>query len=97
MKLKKDPTLGRNTRKTLLAVAVAVAASPALAQLQLEEIIVTAQKRTELVQDISATVNVVTGESIDRFSALSFLDLEQQTAGVTLSAPNARNSNISMR
>ncbi|HBM84295.1 MAG TPA: hypothetical protein DD459_11550, partial [Halieaceae bacterium] len=84
-------------RKTLLAVAVTTVTTPVLAQMQLEEIIVTAQKRTELVQDISATVNVVTGDAIERFSALSFIDLEQQTAGVTLSAPNARNSNISMR
>ncbi len=84
-------------RKTLLAMAVTVAAAPSIAQLQLEEIIVTAQKRTELLQDVSATVNVVTGDAIERFSTLTFTDLEQQTAGVTLNAPNARNSNISMR
>ena len=40
---------------------------------------------------------MVSGDAIERFSALTFKDLEVQTAGLTLSSPNARNSNISMR
>tara|TARA_R110002072_G_scaffold44344_7_gene124181 strand:+ start:475 stop:2727 length:2253 start_codon:yes stop_codon:yes gene_type:complete len=70
---------------------------PASAQLVLEEVIVTAQKRAESVQDISATVNVVSGEDINRFSAFSFNELQQQTAGLTLASPNSRNSEISLR
>ncbi|MCB1842943.1 MAG: Plug domain-containing protein, partial [Halioglobus sp.] len=90
----------RNTqlfRKSALAAALAVAAMPASAQLVLEEVIVTAQKRAESVQDISATVNVVTGENIERFRAFTFSDLQQQTAGLTLVSPNSRNSEISLR
>ena len=63
----------------------------------LEEVVVTAQKRSESVQDISATVNVVTGENVEKFQAFNFDEIEQLTAGMTLSSPNARNSNISMR
>lgn len=85
-------------RKTAIATALAVLSVPAWAEeLVLEEVIVTAQKRAESVQDIAATVNVVSGESIEKFAAFDFNSLEQQTAGLTLSSPNARNSTISMR
>jgi len=78
--------------------AVALAPASALGEeLVIEEIIVTAQKREQSVQDIAATVNVVTGETIDRFSSLTFSDLESQTAGLSLPTPNARTSNIAMR
>ncbi|MFT6368917.1 MAG: outer membrane receptor protein involved in Fe transport, partial [Bacteroidia bacterium] len=95
MKLNKPAQTIRS--KTAIAAALAAMASPSFAQLILEEVIVTAQKRTETLQDVSATVNVLSGEAIDKFSALNFGDLETQTAGLTLSSPNARSSNISMR
>ena len=86
-------------RRTLLAGAVAAlaAAQAGAGDLVLEEVIVTAQKRSENVQDIAATVNVVSGDSLDKFAAFDFRSIEQQTAGLTLSAPNARNNYISMR
>jgi len=85
-------------RKLALATTVALLAVPAMANdLALEEVIVTAQKRAENVQDIAATVNVVSGESLEKFAAFDFRSIEQQTSGLTLSAPNARNNFISMR
>jgi outer membrane receptor protein involved in Fe transport len=84
--------------RTLLAVAVAAAALPIAAQeLVLEEVIVTATKRAATIQDISGTVNVVTGDSLERLQTFQFRDIEQQTAGLTLSSPNARNASIAMR
>lgn len=84
--------------KNLLALAVMMAVSPVLAQnLVLEEVVVTATKRAVGIQDISGTVNVVSGDAIDRLRTFDFKDIEQQTAGLTLSAPNARNNNISLR
>ena len=88
--------------KTLIAAAVIAVstgtASSAMAQgLVLEEIIVTAQKREARVQDISATVNVVTGDALEKFNTFSFSEIEEQTAGLSLDTPNARNSKISMR
>ena len=54
-------------RKTAIAAALALITAPGMAQnLVLEEVIVTAQKRESTIQDIAATVNVVTGESIDK-------------------------------
>ncbi len=90
--------------RTLIASAVMAASSTVattgLAQpapLMLEEIVVTAQKREASVQDIAATVNVITAEAVEKFQTFSFSEIEQQTAGLTLDTPNARNSNVSMR
>ncbi|MEE4146187.1 MAG: TonB-dependent receptor [Halieaceae bacterium] len=84
--------------RTAIAAALALMSVPALAQeLVLEEVIVTAQKRVENVQDIAATVNVLSGQDIDRFAAFDFTSIQQQTAGLTLAQPNARNNTISMR
>ncbi len=82
-----------------IAVAAAcLAASQAYADsLVLEEVIVTAQKRASTVKDIAATVNVVSGESIQDFATFSFSELEEQTAGLSLTSPNARNQNIGLR
>ncbi len=94
-------SLGRKSLLTAAIVAVTAAmTSNAIAQEQglvLEEIIITAQKRESSVQDISATVNVVTGADIEKFQIFEFGAIEEQTAGLTLSSPNARNSTISMR
>ncbi len=84
--------------KTAIAAALALVTAPSWAQgLVLEEVVVTAQKRTENVRDIAATVNVVSGDSIERFAAFDFNALQQQTAGLTLAQPNARTNTISMR
>ena len=62
-----------NHRSTSLASAVAIAllGSSGLAQAQeamLEEIIVTAQKRSESIQDIPSTVNVIDGDALKEFN-----------------------------
>lgn len=88
----------RTTLASALIAATALNSAAAVAQsLVLEEVIVTAQKRAESVQDISATVNVITGDSIDEFSAFNFKELETQTAGLSLISPNARNATIALR
>ena len=85
-------------RKTAIAAALALITAPGMAQnLVLEEVIVTAQKRESTIQDIAATVNVVTGDSIDKFSSLDFADLQSQTAGLSLNTPNARAQTVAMR
>ena len=84
-------------RKTALAAALSLAAAPTLAQLVLEEVVVTAQKRSENVQDIAATVNVISGKDIEKYQSFDFSSIQQQTAGLTLASPNARNNIIAMR
>ncbi len=96
MKINQDTLF--KSRKTVLAAALATLAAPVMGQgMALEEVIVTATKRAASVQDIAATVNVVTGDSVDEFSSLTFADLENQTAGLSLGTPNARTSTVAMR
>lgn len=85
-------------KKTLLASALAAVTVPTFAQeLALEEVIVTATKRAATIQDISGTVNVVSGEDLEKYNTLNFAGIEAQTAGLSLLSPNARNSSIAMR
>jgi len=87
-----------------LALAIAstslLASTASTAQestLMLEEVIVTAQKRSESVQDIAASVSVVGGEELQAFNILDFAAVEQLTAGLTLNNASARNQTISLR
>jgi iron complex outermembrane receptor protein len=51
----------------------------------LEEIIVTAQKRVESLEDTPITINVVTGEALNEFAIFSFDDLSNLIAGLSIS------------
>lgn len=94
----------KNLVRTALAAVVGAAVgyqTPALAQddivLVLEEIIVTASKKDELLSDVAETVNVVTGEKLQQFNIFSFKDLETLTPGLSLKNFDARNSGIALR
>ncbi len=63
----------------------------------LEEVIVTAQKRSESVQDIAASISVVGGKELQKYNIFDFSALEQLTAGLTLNNSSARNQTISLR
>lgn len=70
----------------------------AMAQdLVLEEIIVTAQKKSESVQDIPATVNAISGDTLDNFQVFSFNEVAELTPGLELNTTDARNSTITLR
>ena len=58
------------------------------APLMLEEIIVTAQKRLESLEDTPITINVVTGEALDEYAIFSFDELSNMTAGLTINGTN---------
>jgi iron complex outermembrane receptor protein len=71
-------------KKTALAAAVAIA-TPALAQdLSLEEVIVTAQKREQTVQDIPASVAAISEEMLDKTVTREFSDLNKIASGITV-------------
>ena len=63
---------------------VAQARNPDTPAEALEEVLVTAQKRTQSVQDVPISISVVTAKNIADINAFSFADLEQLTPGVTL-------------
>lgn len=63
----------------------------------LDEVIVTAQKQEENVNDIAITVNVVGGEALRDYSVFDFKDLEQLTAGMSLDPANGAGVRMSLR
>jgi iron complex outermembrane recepter protein len=91
-------------RKSLSAV-IGLAAIGALSQvpahaegLVLEEIIVTAQKRAESVQDIPVAVTAVQGDTLDKMGIKTFSDLTKVSPSLTLrQGANKNNSPISLR
>ncbi|MEH6582289.1 MAG: TonB-dependent receptor plug domain-containing protein [Halioglobus sp.] len=92
------------TSKTALALAIASSSillnSTVEAQdsgLMLEEVVVTAQKRAESIQDIAASVTAVQGEALQEYNVFDFAAVEQMTAGLTLSDSSAKNQTMSLR
>lgn len=65
------------------AVAAAIAASSATA-MQLEEVVVTAQKREQGANDVGIAINTFTGEQIRELGILSADDIAMYTPGVTV-------------
>lgn len=85
-------------RKLATAIAFATGSSVAFSQgLVLEEIVVSATKKDEFVQDVPSTVNVLTGDTMKGFNVFSFKDVETLTPGLSLTPVDTRNNTISMR
>ena len=82
------------TSPTLLLIALFCLGATVHANAQgskpliLEEIIVTAQKRVESLEDTPITINVVTGEALNEFAIFSFDDLSNLIAGLSISGSN---------
>jgi iron complex outermembrane recepter protein len=83
-------------RKTLLAAALATATTPALAQL--EEVIVTAQKREQTVQDVPSSVAAFSAEMLEKTNSRNFSDLGKIASGLTLTpSPDGFGAIIKIR
>lgn len=57
-------------------------------ELRLEEVIVTAQKKSESLADIPMTVQAISGDLFNEFASFDFRDLDKLAAGVTISGSN---------
>ena len=81
---------------TLVPFLVAfIFSAPAFAQI--EEIIVTAQKREESLQDVPITVNVLIGDQLDRFNITQSDDLEMVFANLGNNRTTTINGGFSVR
>ncbi|MEH6584385.1 MAG: TonB-dependent receptor [Halioglobus sp.] len=85
-----------------LAAAIAVATSgfstmSSAAEFALEEIIVTAQKRTENVQDVPIAISVFNAEMVEQLSARNLSDLGRFTAGVEMNNLKALQPTYTIR
>jgi iron complex outermembrane recepter protein len=61
------------------------------------EIVVTAQRRSESIQDVPITVQAVTGEQLKQLGVVSFNDLMKYTPNVTYSGNGPGTGNIFLR
>ena len=77
----------------VLATACAQAAEPAA----IEQIVVTAKRRAQKLQDVPQTVDVVRAEKLRRLNIVAFQDLQSVVAGLQLSDNGGRGQNISLR
>lgn len=88
----------RNAMVLTSAVCSALCATTGLAQnIVLEEVVVTAQKRLESVQDIPATVNVISGDTLKDFNIFNFTDLEALTPGLQIDSFTGRSGRMTLR
>ena len=65
--------------------------------LVLEEVVVTANKKEENVQDIAQTVNAVTGATLDDYQIRDLAELSQLVSGVEFTQIDPRRQTITMR
>ncbi len=80
---------------TLLLLGTVLVSAPAAAQL--EEIIVTAQKREESVQDVPITISTLSGAQFETFNIARADDLEFAFANVGTNRNSGGNTGISIR
>jgi iron complex outermembrane recepter protein len=94
---------GSKRLKIAAAVSAALASSATLAQQdsatdgQLEEIVVTAQKREQRLQDVPLAVSAISGTEIERKGALDFHDILLSIPGVSYSGSQSGQSSYSIR
>jgi iron complex outermembrane recepter protein len=86
-----------NTAKT--ALALALASVTAAANAQLEEVIVTAQKKSESLQDTPIAISAFTSDNLEQIGAFSAVDVGEYTpnATITRSLGSSFNIRVSIR
>ncbi len=89
----------RNSNNRLLCrvlpLAALVATMPAYGAV-LEEIVVTAQKREQSLQDVGVSITAFTGEQIRELGFTSSLDVIAQTPGLSFGTPTGEGNNASL-
>lgn len=100
--MRKNTSLTRLSAAPLLVAMSLPISMPALAvessTLVLEEIVVSARRMDESLQDVPETVNAVTGDTFQKMNLISFEDVSSVLAGVNLEAsPDGYNTTASIR
>lgn len=87
----------------MLLPGAAIAAEPADAAPQAaeeapsNEIIVTATRQSQKLQDVAMTVNVATGEQLEKFKIFDVKDVQQLAPGLELTNVSGRNNTTTLR
>jgi len=100
----------KQNRQLAYAISVALASAaaaqvaraadeeqPAAAPAGLTEIVVTAQRREQSIQDVPITIQALSGEQMKQLNIVSFTDLLKYTPNVTYSGNGPGTGNIFMR
>jgi len=80
----------------VLVASIGLGATPALAQ-KLEEVVVTAQKREQSLQDIPFSVSAMTGESLSNRAVNSLMDLQAITPSLMTPSTGSPGQGASFR
>jgi iron complex outermembrane recepter protein len=89
---------GRSAAGTAVLLAVSGVFGSGLATGQeIEEVIVTAQKREQSVQDVSASITVITGEQLDDLNIEQPADVANFTPGLVVTTGNDGNPIFALR
>lgn len=82
-------------RSCLLASAISLLSSPVLAQL--EEVIVTAQRRAESVQDAALAIDAITTAGLMRAGVTDAISLGRSVPALTITSSGGSNASLYMR
>ncbi|WP_428334754.1 TonB-dependent receptor [Novosphingobium sp.] len=74
--------------------ATATQVDPAVS---INEIIVTATRQSKRLQDVAMTVNVATGEQLDKYKIFDIKDVDQLAPGLELTNTTGRNNTTTLR
>jgi len=89
--------LGWKFNATLSSALVFAVVVPAYADDDIQEVLITAQKRTSTVQDTPISISAVSGETLQARGIGDFSTLAQSTPGVSLKSEGPGQTEIEMR
>lgn len=84
-------------KKTLLAQALLVITSSSYAFELLEEVVVTAQKREQNLQDVGVSVTVFTGDAMKELGMTDSINVAAQTPGLSFGSTGGLNNILNIR
>ncbi|HEY8051826.1 MAG TPA: TonB-dependent receptor [Steroidobacteraceae bacterium] len=82
---------------TAIVYAQQAPTAPAATGNELAEVVVTAQRRSENLQDVPITIQAISGQQLQQLNVVSFNDLLKYTPNVTFSGNGPGTGNIFMR
>jgi iron complex outermembrane receptor protein len=77
--------------------AAVAAAEPISGEPGLQEIVVTATRRSQALQDVPMTVDVATGEQLQRLNLFDFKDVQQLAPGLEITNFDGRSNSATLR
>ncbi|MAT95257.1 MAG: hypothetical protein CME59_22020 [Halioglobus sp.] len=81
----------------MTAGEAALAQAPSQPQQALEEVIVTATRRAQSVQDVPMSITAISGEDVQEYNLFRFDDLQQLSPGLQLDSSGAFGSSAQLR